>query len=225
MPASRPTPPSAASVHTWLFDLDNTLYPAATRLFDQISVRMTAYIVQTLGLEPVAARVRQKQLFMRYGTTLRGLMTEHAIDPAPFLDFVHDIDFSVIAPATALDAALGRLPGRKLVFTNGTTPYALRVLHALGIERHFDDVFDIVSADHIPKPDMRPYHQICALHAVQPVGTVMVEDIPANLAPAHALGMGTVWVRPEPDHPLPDGADNFIHHQTDDLAAWLAGLR
>jgi putative hydrolase of the HAD superfamily len=215
---------STTAIQTWLFDLDNTLYPAASGLFHQIDRRMGQFIAAHLGVDALAARTRQKQLFRQHGTTLRGMMVEYGIAPQPYLDYVHDIDFSVLAAAPDLNAALARLPGRKLVFTNASVPYAQRVLDRLGIAGHFEAVFDIVAADFLPKPDARPYRQICARYGVDPTSAAMVEDMAVNLAPAHALGMGTVWVRPEPDLAPPDDSATYIHHTTDDLAGWLAGL-
>ena len=139
-------PLDPATVETWVFDLDNTLYPARSNLFSQVSARMTQYIQDRFGLEPDNARELQRALFRRHGTTLRGLMTEHAVDPDAFLAFVHDIDVSPIDPSPRLDALLAALPGRKMVFTNGSVPHAERIMARLGIGRHFDTVFDIVAA-------------------------------------------------------------------------------
>ncbi len=224
MSQSVPFALSRDAADTWLFDLDNTLYPAASRLFEQVDQRISRFVAAALGLDFAHARARQKQFWHAHGTTLRGLMLEHQIDPLEYLQFVHDIDLSVLSAAPALDAHLTRLPGRKIVFTNADTPYAERVLHRLGIAHHFDGIFDIVAAGYLPKPDDRPYTQICASYAINPLRTVMFEDSARNLAPAHARGMGTVWVRSRPDEPEPENAAHYIHHRTDDLAGWLAEL-
>ena len=215
-----PLPPH--EIETWIFDLDNTLYPAGSDLFAQISTRMGEYIMRLLDLDADAARVVQKRLFTTYGTTMRGLMTEHAIDPHGFLAHVHDIDLSVIDPAPALDAALEGLSGRKLVFTNGSVRHAERVLERLGIARHFEVLFDIAAADFLPKPDPTGYRKLIANHAVVPNRSAMVEDMARNLEPAAALGMLTLWVRSPIDWAKEGAEEPYVHYQTDDLTRWLA---
>jgi putative hydrolase of the HAD superfamily len=216
--------PSPGDVAAWVFDLDNTLYPAASSLFPQIDRRMRSFIAERLKLEDEAAHRLQKDYYRRFGTTLRGLMLNHGIEPGAFLTYVHDIDHGVLAPWPALDAALGALPGRKLVFTNGSEGHAARVLDRLGIARHFEAVFDIVAADYVPKPEIETYRRMVERHRIDPRGAAMVEDLQRNLIPAAALGMSTVWVR-QADHPDADGADgtdlSHVHHVTDDLPAWL----
>ena len=215
-----PLPPH--EIETWIFDLDNTLYPAGSDLFAQISTRMGEYIMRLLDLDADAARVVQKRLFTTYGTTMRGLMTEHAIDPHGFLAHVHDIDLSVIDPAPALDAALEGLSGRKLVFTNGSVRHAERVLERLGIARHFEVLFDIAAADFLPKPDPTGYRKLIVNHAVVPNRSAMVEDMARNLEPAAALGMLTLWVRSPIDWAKEGAEEPYVHYQTDDLTQWLA---
>lgn len=214
----------AASVETWIFDLDNTLYPARCNLFVQVSARMTSFIQDRFGLEPGTAKDLQRDLFRRHGTTLRGLMTEHAVDPEAFLHYVHDIDVSVVDPSPRLDRLLGALPGRKLVFTNGSVPHAERVMRRLGVDHHFESVFDIVASDFVPKPDPRPYARLVELAGFAPAGAVMVEDMAKNLAPAAALGMRTVWLRSDYDWAR-DGADaDHVHHVAEDLVGFLESL-
>ena len=149
-------------VDTWVFDLDNTLYPASCRLFDQIDVKMGEFVSRLLGIEFAEAKRRQKELFYRHGTTLRGLMVEHGVPPDGFLDYVHDIDHSPVAASPRLDEALHGLPGRKLIFTNGTVAHAEKVLARLGVGRHFGDIFDIFHSDFIPKPQIEPYRKFIA---------------------------------------------------------------
>ena len=166
----------------------------------------------------------QKGYFREYGTTLRGLMLKHDMDPAPFLDYVHDIDLSPIAPSDALESALGRLPGRKLVFTNADAPYAKRVMARLGIGHHFSDIYDIEAADWVPKPFPEAYHRLAAVHDIEPTRAIFFEDILRNLAPAAALGMATVWVQNDSAW-ASSGADQITpDYVTDDLPAWLAAL-
>ncbi len=211
-------------VEVWIFDLDNTLYPASCNLFDQVDARMSAFIQELLSLEPTEARRVQKQYFREHGTTLRGLMDRHEVDPGAFLDYVHDIDFSVIPHAPGLEAALARLAGRKLVFTNATVPYSEQVLGRLGITHHIEAIFDIVAADYRPKPEPESYRQLIQEHGIDPSRAVLVEDIARNLAPAAALGMTTVWVPNEADWSRDGAEDGHVHHVAEDLAAWLEDL-
>ncbi len=207
----------------WVFDLDNTLYPAASNLFAQVDRRMTRFIADFLGLDWESAYRLQKTYFRRHGTTMRGLMNEHGMAPGPFLDYVHDIDLSPVAPDPALDAALARLKGRKIVFTNGPTDHAERVMDRLAVRRHFEAVFDIVAADYVPKPEPSVYAALVRRHRLDPATTVMVEDIARNLAPAAALGMTTVWVRAGDAPGIgDDGGD--ADHVVDDLTQWLGEL-
>ena len=218
-------------VDTWVFDLDNTLYPASCRLFDQIDVKMGEFVSKLLNVEYAEAKLRQKQMFYKYGTTLRGLMTEHGIAPDAFLDYVHDIDHTPIPPNLLLDEALHALPGRKLIFTNGTVAHAERVLKRIGITHHFGDIFDIVHSDFIPKPELGPYQKFVKQTGIRPETSAMFEDIARNLEAPHALGMTTVLVvSPQNDdaehlNKATGGtAQDHIHHITDDLAGFLAGI-
>lgn len=205
-----------------MFDLDNTLYPARSNLFVQVAERMTLFIQDRFDLERDPAKTLQRDLFRRHGTTMRGLMTEHDMDPAPFLDFVHDIDVTPVDPSPELDALLERLPGRKVIFTNGSVPHAERVMERLGVSRHFDHIHDIVAAGFTPKPDPAPYHGLIAATGLRPETAVMVEDMAKNLLPAHELGMGTVWLKTDYDW-AQDGADlPHVHHVGEDLVSFLA---
>lgn len=220
-----------AHIDTWVFDLDNTLYPASCRLFDQIDVRMGNYVSKLLGVELPEAKRRQKEMFYKYGTTLRGLMMEHGVEPDGFLDYVHDIDHSPVPANHDLDEALHALPGRKLIFTNGTVAHAGKVLARLGITHHFGDIFDIVHSDFIPKPDMEPYRKFVSVTGIRPETSAMFEDIARNLEAPHALGMTTVLVTSPENH----DADKLnsasggivqphVHHVTDDLAGFLKSI-
>jgi len=220
-----------AHVDTWVFDLDNTLYPASCRLFDQIDVRMGDFVARLLNVDYAEAKQRQKQLFYKYGTTLRGLMVEHGVEPDAFLDHVHDIDHSPVPPNPALDAALHALPGRKLVFTNGTVAHAGKVLNRIGVTHHFGDIFDIVHSDYIPKPEMEPYRKFIAQTGIRPETSAMFEDIARNLQAPHELGMTTVLVVSEDNrdaihlNDASGGAQQpHIHYRTGDLPGFLSDL-
>jgi len=209
----------------WLFDLDNTLYPANCNLFDQIHVRMRDFIVEHLGVDPDEAMRIRRKYFLEHGTTLSGLMANHGTDPDYFLKFVHDIDVTPVQPNPALDAALSRLAGRKLIFTNADTGHAENVMRRLGVAHHFEAIFDIAAADYVPKPEPGPYRRIVESYGVRPRAAVMLDDMVRNLEPAAAMGMTTVWVRTHYNWSGDtDGMTGYVHHQTDDVATWLGGV-
>ncbi len=214
-----------AEAEAWLFDLDNTLYPADSCLFDQIHVRMSSFIVEHLGVDEDRALQIRRKYFLEHGTTLAGMMINHGTDPRAYLDYVHDVDFSPVRPNPALDAALSRLPGRKLIFTNADTKHTGKVLARLGVAHHFEAVFDIADADYLPKPNKIPYQRIVAEYAVPAHAAVMLDDMTRNLAPAAAMGMTTVWVRNTYEWSSDgDEDEDYIHHKTDDLVAWLEAV-
>ncbi len=213
-----------ADVNTWLFDMDNTLYAASVNLFAQIDRKMEAYVGRLLGLGRDEARAVQKRYFHEHGTTLRGLMLSHGVDPHDFLADVHDIDMSVLALNPRLEAALKRLPGRRLVFTNGDAAYADRVLGALGIRDCFDGVHDIHAMNYHPKPDPRAYRELCAHHGVDPARAFFVDDMAHNLQPAHALGMVTAWVNNGSERGDHGHSPDFIDFEMSDLCQWLEEL-
>jgi len=190
-------PRSFAAVETWVFDLDNTLYPHHLNLWQQVDERIRSFIADFLKIPPDEAFRLQKDYYRRYGTTMRGLMTEHGLQPDDYLDYVHRIDHSPLTPNPALGAALKRLPGRKLILTNGTRRHADAVMKRLAIDEHFEDVFDIVAAELEPKPSVKTYERFLDRHHVDPHRTAMFEDLARNLEAPHALGMTTVLVVPE----------------------------
>ncbi|MCU0903602.1 MAG: pyrimidine 5'-nucleotidase [Tabrizicola sp.] len=205
-------------VTTWVFDLDNTLYPPHMRLFDQIEVRMTDWVMRALQIDRARADHLRAHYWQTYGTTLAGLMTEHGVDPGPYLTDVHDIDFSVLSPDPGLAESIARLPGRKIVYTNGCAPYAEKVLAARGLGGLFDSIYGVEHAEFHPKPDARAFATVFGKDGLDPARGAMFEDDTRNLAVPHALGMRTVHVAPVPE---PAG---HIHHHTDDLSAFLARL-
>jgi putative hydrolase of the HAD superfamily len=212
------------SFKDWLFDLDNTLYPASSSLFPQIHERMGTFISGALKVDLAAAHEMQRTYYRTYGTTLRGLMLEHELPPDDFLAYVHEIDVGVLAPNPRLKAALARIPGRRLVFTNGSARHAENVLGHLGLSDYFDAIFDIKAANYIPKPAAETYHLMVEKFAIDPKQAVMFEDLAHNLVVPNQLGMTTVWVREE-GHSFAEGNDpedlSFIDHTTDDLAGWI----
>lgn len=213
-----------AHIDAWVFDLDNTLYAARHNLFDLVDERIGAFIASELGVGTGDARRVQKDYFREFGTTLRGLMVNHAVDPQVFLEFVHDIDVSRVPPSPELDRVLGQLTGRKLVYTNGSTHHAENVMARLGVAHHFDGVFDIVEAEYLPKPHPEPYAAMVERHGVDPRTAVMVEDIARNLKPASDMGMTTVWVRNDSPWGREDSDGDHIDHVIDDLVDWLSEI-
>jgi len=218
-------------VDTWVFDLDNTLYPHHVNLWQQVDIRIRDYIVDFLKISHEEAFRLQKDYYRRYGTTLRGLMEEHGLEPDQFLEIVHQIDHSPLQPNPALGAAISKLPGRKLILTNGTRHHADAVLRRLGIEQHFDAVFDIRAAELEPKPRPKVYKRFLAHQKVDPRRSAIFEDLARNLEVPHALGMTTVLVVPEgarvvlrEEWELAGREAAHVDHVTDDLAGFLRGI-
>lgn len=221
--------PRFAHVEHWVFDLDNTLYPPACNLFDQINDKMTSFIVTFLKVDAVEARRIQKAFYVEHGTTLAGLMTVHKMEPLAFLTHVHDIDVSVVPPDAALGEAIARLPGRKVIFTNGSVRHAENVVTQLGIGHVFDDIYDIVTTGYAPKPARDAYERFVAASGIVPERAAMFEDIPRNLTVPHDLGMATIWVKPQGEvgtdryqHLSHEGGEAaHVHHATDNLTEFL----
>jgi putative hydrolase of the HAD superfamily len=218
-------------VESWVFDLDNTLYPHHLNLWQQVDTRIRDFVAQFLQIEPDEAFRIQKDYYRRYGTTMRGMMTLHGVRADDYLAFVHDIDHSPLTPDAQLGAALARLPGRKLILTNGSTAHAERVIARLDIAGHFEGVFDIVAADLEPKPAEQTYRRFLERHAVDPARSAMFEDLARNLEVPHALGMTTVLVVPDGTREViredweMEGRDApHVDHVTDNLAQFLAAL-
>ena len=216
--------PRFAHIRDWIFDLDNCLYPASTGLFALIDERMGAYIQRLLNCDPVEAKRVQKSHFHQHGTTLAGLMKEHGVDPHDFLDDVHAIPLDCVQRDERLAAALERLPGRKFVFTNGDAPYARRVLEAIGVDSHFDELHDIHASDLKPKPDPHGYELLCARFGIDPAHALLADDMVQNLAPAKALGMTTVWV----DNGSERGNHNYdeavVDVRVSNIGEWLDSI-
>jgi putative hydrolase of the HAD superfamily len=216
-----PSPADLRHVETWLFDLDNTLYPADCGFMKQVEGRMTAFVAEVAGLSLPDAYALQKRYLAEHGLTLMGLMADHDVDPAAFHALFHDLSLEMLAHDPELLAALTRLPGRRLIFTNADDVHARRVLQHLGLTDVFEDVFHIGSFDFVPKPDPAPFGRIVAEHGVSPAATAFFEDSERNLAPAAALGMTTVLVGP---HAAQSTAP-FVNHRAPSLTSFLAGAQ
>ena len=220
MQAVSETAPSVARdfahVRTWVFDLDNTLYPPEVRLFDQIEVRMRTFMTRELGVPLAEADRLRREYWSAHGTTLAGLMAVHGVEPEPFLEEVHDISFDVLTPDAGLAGRIAALPGRRIVYTNGTAPYARRVISARGLDGLFDAVYGVAEANYRPKPDRAAFETVFSADGLDPARAAMFEDDSRNLSVPHEMGLATVLVAPAPE-PAP-----HIHHHTDDLAGFLA---
>lgn len=226
------TRPGFDATRVWIFDLDNTLYPADCNLFAQVDHRMGEFIQKYLGVPYEHARYLQKDYYRRYGTTLAGLMIEHKMEPADFLAYVHDIDLSPVPEHPELAAAIEALPGRKLIFTAGSRRHAENVAAKLGVLHLFEDICDIVATNFIPKEQREAYDRMIRAHGVTPPEAAMFEDMPHNLVAAHDLGMTTVLVHSSyMDHPAQAKIKTWatppdhIHHMTEDLTRFLAGIQ
>ena len=233
--AMQPNPVKAVApdfrhVEAWIFDLDNTLYRADSDLFAQIDARMCDFVSRLLDVPLDEAKRIQKDYYRDHGTTLNGLIKRHDIDPESFLDFVHDIDLSVLAPDPALNEAIARLPGKRFVFTNGCRNYAQRVLERVGLENSIDDLWDIRTIAFSPKPEMAAYRTVLAGAGIVPERCAMFEDVARNLVPAHELGMttvwlnnGSVWSKQGPEYPV--ATSHHIDYETTDLNEFLRSIR
>lgn len=216
------------STSTWIFDLDNTLYPAECNLFAQVDRRMGEFIAKYLGVPYEYARHLQKSYYRQFGTTLAGLMQVHKLDPKAFLDYVHDIDLSVVPEHPELSAVISRLPGRRLIFTNGSRRHAERVAEKLGVLHLFEDICDIAACEYVPKPSPDAFDRMVRRHGVAPETAAMFEDMPQNLEAPHVLGMTTVLVHSSyHDHPIQlkirqwREPPEHVHHMTENLAGFL----
>ena len=217
-------PPELRHVESWIFDLDNSLYPASANLFELIDIRMGAFIQQLLACDAEEARRVQKRHFHEHGTTLAGLMASHGVDPHHFLDFVHDIDLARISADPALVRAIDSLPGRKFVFTNGAADYAARVLDKLGLANLWDGLHDIHAMDYVPKPHPVSYAAMCERWGIDPARALFVEDMARNLEPAKALGMTTVWIDNGSEQAGRGADPSFIDYRTHDIGEWLTSI-
>jgi len=220
-----------SGVEAWIFDLDNTLYPRSTDLFRQVDQRIRAYVSRLLNVDEAEAERIQKDFYRRHGTTLRGLMLGHNVDPDEFLEFVHDIDHSVVEPDPALGDAILRLPGKKYIFTNGSRRHAEKVAERLGFSEHFEDIFDIVAANLVPKPERETYDRFVSRFGVTPQHAAMFEDLTRNLVVPKSVGMQTVLVVPPGTREVFHGEweyegrdDDHVDFVTDDLARFVAEI-
>ena len=205
----------------WIFDLDNTLYSGETRVFEQVDKRMYKYISEKLNVSITKAKKIQKNYFCKYNTTLNGMMKNHKIEANEFLEFVHDIDIDFLKKDMPLGEELRKLEGKKIIFTNGSKKHALNVTQRIGIDQYFDDIFDIVDCNFIPKPKMKPYKKLVEKHKIDPNLCVLIEDIARNLKPAYEMGMKTVWIENKEPWAAKFSDSDFINYRTKNLTEFL----
>ena len=209
------------SIKYWIFDLDNTLYNGKTKVFEQVDKKMSKYISEKLNVSIEEAKKIQKNYFHQYNTTLNGMIKNHKIDANEFLDFVHDINIDFLKKNTFLEEELKKLDGKKIIFTNGSKKHAIHVTKKIGIDKYFDDIFDIIDSKLIPKPSIEPYKKLVEKHKIDPKLCVLVEDIARNLKPAYEMGMKTVWIENDEPWAKKFSDSNFVEYKTDNLAEFL----
>jgi putative hydrolase of the HAD superfamily len=205
----------------WLFDLDNTLYSGKTKVFEQIDKKMSKYISEKLNVDIKKAKEIQKSYFYQYDTTLYGLIKNHKINANEFLDFVHDIDIDFLKKDLNLAQELEKLDGKKIIFTNGSRKHAINITKKLGVYQYFDDIFDIVDSEFIPKPSVEPYKKLVEKHKIDPNLCVFVEDIARNLKPAYEMGMKTIWIENDEPWAKKFSDSNFVNYKTNNLSTFL----
>ena len=209
------------SIKYWIFDLDNTLYSGDTKVFDQVDKKMSKYISDKLNVSIEEAKKIQKNYFYEYNTTLNGMIKNHKIDPDEFLEFVHDIDIDFLQKDPGLAKEIEKLEGKKIIFTNGSRKHAINITKRIGIDQYFDDIFDIVSANFIPKPAVEPYKKLVEKHKIDPKLCVLVEDIARNLKPAYEMGMKTIWIENNEPWAKKFSDSDFINYKTNNLSKFL----
>ena len=209
------------STKYWIFDLDNTLYSGDTKVFEQVSNRMTKYVSDKLNVNLDKAKKIQTDYFHKYNTTLNGLIKNHKIDSNDFLDFVHDINIDFLKKDLKLNKELEKLDGKKIIFTNGSKKHALNITQKIGIDHHFDDFFDIIDANFVPKPFIEPYKKIVEKHKIDPKICAFVEDIARNLKPAYEMGMTTVWIENNEPWAKKFSDSDFVNFRTNNLSEFL----
>ncbi len=205
----------------WLFDLDNTLYSGQTKVFEQVDKKMSKFISEKLKVDIKKAKEIQKNYFYQYDTTLSGLIKNHKINADEFLDFVHDIDIDFLKKDLKLGQEIEKLDGKKIIFTNGSRKHAINITKKLGIDQYFDDIFDIVDSEFVPKPAIKPYQKLVKKHEIDPNLCVFIEDIARNLKPAYEMGMKTVWIQNDEPWAKKFSEDNFVNYRTNNLSEFL----
>ena len=208
-------------IRYWIFDLDNTLYSGKTRVFEQVDKKMSKYISEKLNVNIIEAKEIQKNYFYEYNTTLNGMINNHKIDANEFLEFVHDVDIDFLKKDSLLNEELMKLDGKKIIFTNSSRKHAMNVIRKIGIDQHFDDIFDIVDSEFVPKPDIVSYKKLVEKHKIDPKLCVFIEDIARNLKPAYEMGMKTIWIENDEPWARKFSDSDFINYKTNNLPEFL----
>jgi putative hydrolase of the HAD superfamily len=209
------------AIKCWIFDLDNTLYSGKTRVFEQVDKKMSKYISKKLNVDIVEAKEIQKNYFYEYNTTLNGMINNHKIDANEFLEFVHDVDINFLKKDSLLNEELMKLDGKKIIFTNSSRKHAMNVIRKIGIDQHFDDIFDIVDSEFVPKPDIVSYKKLVEKHKIDPKLCVFIEDIARNLKPAYEMGMKTIWIENDEPWARKFSDSDFVNYKTNNLPEFL----
>jgi putative hydrolase of the HAD superfamily len=209
------------AIKCWIFDLDNTLYSGKTRVFEQVDKKMSKYISEKLNVNIVEAKEIQKNYFYEYNTTLNGMINNHKIDANEFLEFVHDVNIDFLKKDSLLNEELMKLDGKKIIFTNSSRKHAMNVIRKIGIDQHFDDIFDIVDSEFVPKPDIVSYKKLVEKHKIDPKLCVFIEDIARNLKPAYEMGMKTIWIENDEPWARKFSDSDFVNYKTNNLPKFL----
>ena len=209
------------AIKCWIFDLDNTLYSGKTRVFEQVDKKMSKYISEKLNVNIIEAKEIQKNYFYEYNTTLNGMINNHKIDANEFLEFVHDVDIDFLKKDSLLNEELMKLDGKKIIFTNSSRKHAMNIIRKIGIDQHFDDIFDIVDSEFVPKPDIVSYKKLVEKHKIDPKLCVFIEDIARNLKPAYEMGMKTIWIENDEPWARKFSDSDFINYKTNNLPEFL----
>ena len=210
-------------INTWIFDLDNTLYSADSGIFQQVHELMGKFVSNHLNIDVADAKLIQKKYYKQHGTTLRGMMDNHGVDPDHFLTEVHKLDYSIVGPNYKLNDELKKLSGRKIIYTNANMQHALSVLDRLELSNFFDEIYDIKMANYIPKPELTPYEQIITKYEINPEKSSMFDDIAKNLVPAKKVGFTSVWIDAGYENFSDDikSSKKFLDYTTTDLHLFL----
>ena len=213
-------------INTWIFDLDNTLYSADSGIFQQVHKLMGEFISKNLKMDMVEAKKLQSKYYKQHGTTLRGLMDNHGVEPDYFLDEVHKLDYSIVGPDEVLNKELEKIQGRKIIYTNANKKHVVDVLERINLANFFDEIFDIKMANYIPKPEIRPYEQIVDIFNINPSSSAMFDDIAKNLVPAKKVGFTPVWVDAGYENFSDDiqASKDYLDYSTRNLSSFLKDI-
>tara|TARA_B100000242_G_scaffold136590_1_gene97040 strand:+ start:461 stop:1135 length:675 start_codon:yes stop_codon:yes gene_type:complete len=213
-------------INTWIFDLDNTLYSADSGIFQQVHKLMGEFISKNLKMDMIEAKKLQSKYYKQHGTTLRGLMDNHGVEPDYFLDEVHKLDYSIVGPNEILNKELEKIQGRKIIYTNANKKHVVDVLERINLANFFDEIFDIKMANYIPKPEIRPYEQIIDIFNINPSSSAMFDDIAKNLVPAKKVGFTPVWVDAGYENFSDDiqASKDYLDYSTRNLSSFLKDI-